>query len=775
MGAAAILRFWRLGSLGWQYDEITYHLVATNVMHGSLTEKVTYGSRWQPFLYQPPWYPYLLAGWFRLTAATIFNARVLGVMFSLCSLVLAWVLIRVQAGAKAALFATVPLAFDGWLLYVDRVSYIENLVLAVTLAAWVAYQHALRHPSWQWFTAAGLAFGAAACLKYTGVYVILAAALAWLIVRRDHKGHLVMLGTALGLLALDQATLFAWWGRYYEQETLLQVRRVLGIQSSGGTLTSSHAFVHLLAAQYRIFLLSFLVGAAGFALMIQYLWRCYRARHWAPVQPQVILFSWSLAGVLTFGLSNLRFPQYFALVLVPLYLLFWTEAWQRFRAIPRLTLLAMAVAAGMVSLWLGVQGQASNPMRQVQHYAVSHIPAHAVVIADEQAGDVLSQPYCREQQANPCVRRARYVITWHTYLQSTWRLGNPAFQQLMRTAVPLARFPGFSGTATVWRLGPPEKPARPPLAHPVLGVDLYAASHYPFDMVTQNGARNLAYIRRHLHAQSVGIVWNLYSPGRRSNSVTRSGSLSLSAGEVAALTRQAQALGMSVEYRPLIRVGPAANWEGHITPASAQAWFRSLYRAELPYLRVAQRLHAGTFVVGTELKGLYGSPEWRGFLARVHHVYHGTVSYSSWQDQYYAQPGLLPPTFVTGVDPYPIVHAGPTATVSQLVAAWDTYFSTVPASVRERTIMQEVGIAARANAYPHPSKWGKPGPYNRQVQVRWFTAACKVAAKYHMRGIYFYEVNLLDDPANPLPFPAFFEGNRAASAAIRGCRKIFAS
>ena len=776
LGAAAILRFWRLGSLGWQYDEITYHLVASNVMHGNLTEKVTYGARWQPFLYQPPWYPYLLAGWFKLTADTIASARVLGVLFSLCSLVLAWALIRRQAGEKAALFATVPLAFDGWLLYVDRVSYIENLVLAVILAGWVAYQWALGRPSWQRFAVAGLAFGAAACLKYTGLYVILAVALAWLIVRRDHKGHLVMLGTALGLLAIDQAVLLAWWGRYYRQESLLQLRRVLGIQSSGGTLTSSGSLAHLLFAQYRIFIPSLLIAVAGVVLVIRYLWRCYRARDWAPVRHQAILFSWSLAGMLTFGLSNLRFPQYFALVLVPLYLLFWTEAWRRLRAVPRFALLAMAVAGGLVSLWLSVQGQASNPMQQVQRYAASHIPAQAVVVADEQAGDLLSQPYCREQQAIPCLHRARYVITWRTYLQSTWRLGDPAFHQMMRGAVPLASFSGFSGTATVWRLAPAAPapvPAAP--ARPVLGVDLYAARNYPLAVVTRDGARNLAYIRRHLRAQSAGIVWNLYSPGRRSNAVGHPARLSLTPTAVATLTRQAQKLGMSVEYRPLIRVGASAVWEGRISPASPRAWFRSLYRAELPYLRVAQRLHVGMFVVGTELKGLYGSPAWRGFLARVHQVYHGTVTYSSWQDQYYAQPGSLPPTSVAGVDPYPVVHAGPGASVSQLVAAWDSYFRKVPASVRERTVMQEVSIAARANSYAHPSDWQIPGRYARHVQVRWFKAACLVAAHYHMRGIYFYEVNLLDNPDHPLTFPAFFEGNRAAATAIRGCRAIFRS
>ena len=87
--------------------------------HG-LVEKYPVGLPHQPFLYQPPWYPYLLAAWFRATGASITNARVLGVLLSGCTLVLLWDLIRRQLGPRAALFAILPLTFDGWLLYIER-------------------------------------------------------------------------------------------------------------------------------------------------------------------------------------------------------------------------------------------------------------------------------------------------------------------------------------------------------------------------------------------------------------------------------------------------------------------------------------------------------------------------------------------------------------------------------------------------------------------------------------------------------------------------------
>jgi glycosyl hydrolase family 113 len=310
-----------------------------------------------------------------------------------------------------------------------------------------------------------------------------------------------------------------------------------------------------------------------------------------------------------------------------------------------------------------------------------------------------------------------------------------------------------------------------PAGPPVLGVDLYSANRYTPAEIRSDGRRDLAYMRKVLGAQSVGIVWNLYEPSLFSDTVS-STAISLTPAEVATLTKQAHRLGMTVEYRPIIRVGPSWLWEGHITPVNPSAWFASLYRTELPYLKVARRLHVGTFVVTTELHGLFGSPLWRGFLTKVHSVYRGTITSSAWQLDYFSHPARLPPTSLLGLDPYPHVKLPASATVSQLVRAWDQDFSQVPAAVLARTVMQEVGIPAQVGAYAHPELWGKPGRPDQLAQARWFTAACDVVRQYHMRGVYFYEVNLTEDPANPLPFSAFFEGKKGASA-IHGCLRIF--
>ena len=88
----------------------------------------------------------------------------------------------------------------------------------------------------------------------------------------------------------------------------------------------------------------------------------------------------------------------------------------------------------------------------VQQYAATSIPPQAVVIADESIGDLIKQPYCREQQAAPCAGVASYLITWDTYLQTTWKLGDPAYRKTVVGAMPLRSWTGFNGTVTVWRI-----------------------------------------------------------------------------------------------------------------------------------------------------------------------------------------------------------------------------------------------------------------------------------------------------------------------------------
>jgi 4-amino-4-deoxy-L-arabinose transferase-like glycosyltransferase len=459
LAAGAGFRFWSLSSRpGWQYDEGVYTGVAANLLqHGTINENITYGAAWSPDLYQPPFYFIVLARWFALTGVSIYHARILGVLCAVATLTLLWRLLIRAHGPRIALYAMVPIALDGWLMYVQRISYLENMLLLLVVAGLLLYQRALDTPSWRRFILAGIVLGFAAAFKYTGVYVIGAVLLCWLITHRAHRKHLALLGCALASFStaiLSEVITFDTGGHdWWWQDTLVQVRRVLGIKQSGGTLTSPAAALHLLLAEYDVFVPSFLIALVTLVLALRRLWTCYRQRNWRPVSGNVLLWSWMASALVIFGFSSLRYPQYFALILVPMYAWFWTEAghW-RLRTGGRTVLAAAACLAGIASFGGRVVGYNDNVFADAQQYAATSIPPQAVVIADESIGDLIKQPYCREQQSAPCADVASYLITWNTYLQTTWDLGDPAYRKAVVGAVPLRSWTGFNGTVTVWRI-----------------------------------------------------------------------------------------------------------------------------------------------------------------------------------------------------------------------------------------------------------------------------------------------------------------------------------
>jgi 4-amino-4-deoxy-L-arabinose transferase-like glycosyltransferase len=462
LAAGACLRLWHLSSSpAWQWDEAVYYRVAANVQHGVLSEHALYlvggGQSPEPFLYQPPFYFLVLARWFAVIGASIYHARLLGVIMTVAMQVVLFRLLAKIHGAGTALFASIPVIFDGWLMYIERVSYIENMLMLIIAAGFLLYQRALEEPSWPRFAIAGAVIGFAGSFKQTGVYVLLAVLLCWLVTRHAHKGHLVLLGVALGIIVAYLVVMIRVFDvpghDYYIGQSTTQVRRVLGLQHSGGTLTSPSGVLHLLAAQYKFFIPSVLLALAAFVTVARRVLQCYRARNWEPAQGNALLFSWLVTGIAVFGVSSLKFPQYFALILIPAYCYLWTEVsrWNWRQAWKRLAPAAAALA-GLGSFVLTAPAFSVNTLAQVQQYAAAHIPPTSVVVTEQSIGDLIQQPWCTVEAATNCINAARYAITWRTYLQSSFKEGDLSFHRLMTGAVAVKSFGGAVGTATIWKL-----------------------------------------------------------------------------------------------------------------------------------------------------------------------------------------------------------------------------------------------------------------------------------------------------------------------------------
>ena len=452
------LRLWHLSvSPAWQWDEAVYYRVSANVQHGVLSEHTLYGVPWEPFLYQPPFYFLVLSRWFSIIGASIYHARLLGVIFTAAMQTVLFRLLWKIHGPPAALFTIIPVIIDGWLMYIERVSYIENALMLIIVTGFLLYQRALEKPSWLRFATAGVVIGFAGSFKQTGVYVLLAALLCWLVTRHAHKGHLVLLGTALTIFltyVVVMVRVFDVPGHdWYIGQSTTQVRRVLALQHSGGTLTSPGSVLHLLAAQYRFFIPSVLVALAAFITVVRRVLQCYLARNWKPAQDNALLFSWLVTGIVVFGLSSLKFPQYFALILIPAYCFLWTEIirWN-WRPGWKGAAMGTAVVAALGSFALTVPAFSANTLAEVQQYAATQIPASGIVVTEQSIGDLIQQRWCTVEVATPCLHAATYAITWRTYLQSSFTEGDASFHKLMVGAVPLKTLSGAVGTATVWKL-----------------------------------------------------------------------------------------------------------------------------------------------------------------------------------------------------------------------------------------------------------------------------------------------------------------------------------
>lgn len=310
---------------------------------------------------------------------------------------------------------------------------------------------------------------------------------------------------------------------------------------------------------------------------------------------------------------------------------------------------------------------------------------------------------------------------------------------------------------------------------PVVGVNLYARRNFTAAQTTADGIRNLAYIKNTLHADAVDLVWIMYTPGYHGNSVVTNDT-TLTAENIGILTRIAKKYKLAVEYRPVLFVQTTGKtWEGFIKPTNPDEWFNSYYEQNLPYLKMAQKYHISEYVIGTEMNGLSPDSQWKGFLARSAKVFKGQISYATNQFRYFPPITQMPYTRLTGVDMYEPLKLPASAPLSKVVAAYEKFFTEVPQALVRRTAIQETGIEARAGAYGNPPNLLTTGTLDEDIQYNYFMAGCQSVKRFHMRGIFFWKIDLADLPVtHPAKSLSTWEGKRGAEA-IAQCASVLRS
>jgi 4-amino-4-deoxy-L-arabinose transferase-like glycosyltransferase len=455
IGLAALLRFWAIGSRpGYEWDEPVYTNIATHLAHlGILQGKSDFGSPVEAYVYHPPFYFLMLAGWFKLVGAGITSARVIACLMSLVFLSLTYVFMRWYR-ARAAAVALLVLAFDGWLLYCNRISWMENTLLVIAIAAIWVYAKAVDTGSRNRFLVAGLLIGSATIFKHVGAYLIPVVLLHWLIVGKYHRQHLQLFAVVAGVIAVYIAGMALVFSHQYWHETTVQLERTFGSHDDRGSVKSLSDLIRPTVQQYYIFYASIIAAIGSVALVavrvIQVIWQ----RSFDVVRSNALFFAWSVASLFCFGVINLRFPQYSVLVIVPLYLYACVEAVEFVRTSSRRMKIA-AYAAFIALMALNGLTYAQrmvldhgNALKAVGTYAKAYMPPHSLVITEESIGDVIPQPYCKLYHVRLCQSRARYVIIYRSFTEEPPK--QPGLERIVDESTMLTRFSDFKATITVY-------------------------------------------------------------------------------------------------------------------------------------------------------------------------------------------------------------------------------------------------------------------------------------------------------------------------------------
>jgi 4-amino-4-deoxy-L-arabinose transferase-like glycosyltransferase len=466
LAAALGLRVWHLdGRPGTEYDEPVYAAVAQNLAdHSRLQVREPVGVD-EPYLYHPPFYFFTLAGLDRLFGPSLLNARVLAALLSMVTLALLWLFARRWPGGWGAVGVLACIAADGWLLYTNRVGWIENAGFPILVLGLLLYQRALETSTddaraLTTFSAAGYVLGAAAIFKLTLVVGVLALLVHWIIVRDRHQGHRRAVRAVVRVVFFYAAGMTIIYGQAFLHQVAVQFDRASGRYASRGVVHLSD-LVSATTHNYAPFFATVGLLVVGFVMVLVRLVGAMRSGGLDALRgPDSLYLAWSLASVLFLGALSLRYPQYLVLVLVPLYLYVGSRVVVRWRRsdTDRWRVLALV---GVCVLLIGDAVAFRSEVASTQTDAIAAattylgtLPRSRTVLADEPIGVGISQPYYDVDRwvFDRGRREPDYVamITTRTQHLPTATV----FRELMTRATIIRRFHGFKGDVTVYRICP---------------------------------------------------------------------------------------------------------------------------------------------------------------------------------------------------------------------------------------------------------------------------------------------------------------------------------
>jgi hypothetical protein len=268
------------------------------------------------------------------------------------------------------------------------------------------------------------------------------------------------------------------------------------------------------------------------------------------------------------------------------------------------------------------------------------------------------------------------------------------------------------------------------------GVNFTAEN--PADYRPQHAVAVLDALKKY-GVDSIALVPYGFNPDKSSPVVRFRESGGMEAPEdIEAISALAHQRGFRVMLKPQLWVGGGASFPGYIEITEAEArkqWFDSYSRFIEFHARLAARIHADIFCVGTELSKMSGyEAEWRALIGRVRAIYPGPLVYAAVQGPEFENLRFWDALDYIGLNNYyPLPDS---LDVSEVLGKVEV----VQRRFRKPVIFPEAGFASVENTHREP--WADhTGRVSLEVQARAYEAVLR--AFYHrpwFQGVYWWKV-----------------------------------
>jgi len=313
----------------------------------------------------------------------------------------------------------------------------------------------------------------------------------------------------------------------------------------------------------------------------------------------------------------------------------------------------------------------------------------------------------------------------------------------------------------------------------ILADDAPLSGLTPTQLVAQ-AKKTFRYVATSLHANAISINFPFYMDAVDAQEL-HGGPGTPTVTQLNSLTKVAQSFGLMVQYRPFLSEanfatpGFEAAWRGVISPPDPVKWLADYQQFLRPYLILAQKNRITSFSIAVELNSLLGQlGAWRSVvhfaqtLYRGPLIYSGTSIYNAIAKTEFGWDDYTPVSSISykGV---PVLINENSSAQQVSIGFSDNLRRSVFPSAMAATRLEEVGISAITGAYQFPWAYYLQGPTNRTIQANWFSAACDAFFNFHMRGLYFWGLELEFFQPGSVASDAFQWYGTAGADAIASC------